>query len=265
MRTRLAGIAVACLIAQFSSTNPAAGQDTPENAPASRSTGLPGIIDWTFNFDAGWGTFGFANSLFDNPREPGIREDLSDQWFEGYVEPALSGAYTLKSTSQWYGTVSVVGERTYGSMPLLFGRDVSSFGPEDLFIGWRSGMAFGSTENALDFRVGRSQYQLGHGLLLYDGAAEGGSRGGYWSNARKAFQFAAIARLRAAGNLVEGFYLDKDDLPDRETGSRLSGVNYEFSRGDENTFGFTYTQWRADPAVEPGRDGLCCYAFQAHD
>ena len=264
MRTRLAGIAVACLIAQFSSTSSAAGQDSPENAPASRSTGLPGIIDWTFNFDAGWGTFGFANSLFDNPREPGIREDLSDQWFEGYVEPALSGAYTLKSTSQWYGTVSVVGERTYGSMPLLFGRDVSSFGPEDLFIGWRSGMAFGSTENALDFRVGRSQYQLGHGLLLYDGAAEGGSRGGYWSNARKAFEFAAIARLRAAGNLVEGFYLDKDDLPDRETGSRLSGVNYEFSRGDENTFGFTYTQWRADPAVEPGRDGLHMFNTRAY-
>src|SRR6187401_1267449 len=163
MPKRLAAVAAVGLIAQLSWTTPVATQETTDDASAPRSTGLPGVIDWTFNVDAGWGTFGFANSLSDNPREPGIREDLSDQWFEGYVEPALSGAYTLKGTSQWYGTVSVVGERTYGSMPLLFGRDVSSFGPEDLFIGWRSGIAFGSTENALDFRVGRSQYQLGHG------------------------------------------------------------------------------------------------------
>src|SRR3954466_4551517 len=31
-----------------------------------RSTGLPSGIDWKFNFDAGWGTFGFANSLYNN-------------------------------------------------------------------------------------------------------------------------------------------------------------------------------------------------------
>src|SRR5262245_10302849 len=106
-------------------------------------------------------------------------------------------------------------------------------------------MSIGSTENALDFRVGRSPYRLGHGLLLFDGAAEGGSHGGYWLNARQAFAFAAIARLRASGSLVEGFYLDKADLPEHETGSRLWGMNYEYSRGEENTFGITYMKWRA--------------------
>ena len=53
-------------------------------------------IDWTFNFDAGWGSFGFANSLFDNPKEPGVDENLSDQWFEGYVKPAFSGSYNWR-------------------------------------------------------------------------------------------------------------------------------------------------------------------------
>ena len=61
----------------------AAGQD--------RSGGLPPRVKWTVNFDAGWGTFGFANSLYDNPKEPGVEENLSDQWFEGYVKPALVG------------------------------------------------------------------------------------------------------------------------------------------------------------------------------
>ena len=96
----------------------ARAQDAPATA---KPTGLPASVDWTFNFDAGWGTFGFANSLFDNPKEPGVDENLSDQWFEGYVKPALSGTYTLASSSEIYGKVSAVGERTYGSVPAAFG------------------------------------------------------------------------------------------------------------------------------------------------
>ena len=71
-------------------------------------------MKWTFNFDAGWGTFGFANSLYNNPKEPGVEENLSDQWFEGYVKPAISGSHAFASASELYGKVSVVGERTYG-------------------------------------------------------------------------------------------------------------------------------------------------------
>ena len=71
----------------------ARAQDAPATA---KPTGLPGSVDWTFNFDAGWGSFGFANSLFDNPKEPGVDENLSDQWFEGYVKPALSGSLHVR-------------------------------------------------------------------------------------------------------------------------------------------------------------------------
>src|SRR6188474_26875 len=60
-------------------------------------TGLPSRVEWTFNLDAGWGTFGFGNSLYDNPKE-GVPENLSDQWFEGYAKPAISGTYRLQSS-----------------------------------------------------------------------------------------------------------------------------------------------------------------------
>src|SRR4051794_13418373 len=190
----------------------------PVEKEAARATGLPSGIKWTFNFDAGWGTFGFANSLFNNPKEPGVEENLSDQWFEGYVKPALSGSYTLRSSSEVYGKISGLGERTYGSVPATFGEDVSSFGPEDLSIGWRSGTSLAIGENALDVVVGRAPYRLGHGFLVSDGAAEGGTRGGYWTNARKAFEFAAIGRFKAGPHTIEGFYLDKDELPENDTG-----------------------------------------------
>jgi hypothetical protein len=243
--------------------------DKPADKPQEqdvRPTGLPKRITWTFNMDAGWGTFGFGNSLYNNPHEPGIPENLSDQWFEGYVKPALSGSKTLAATSEIYGKVSGVGERTYGSVPATFGTDVSSFQVEDLYIGWRSGKSMKMGENVLDFTLGRTQYQLGHGFLIYDGAAEGGSRGGYWTNARKAFQFAAIGRFKPEHHNVEVFYLDKDELPEHDTGSRVWGTNYEYTPGKDatTTLGVTYMRWMAHAALNPGRDGLNVINLRAY-
>jgi hypothetical protein len=220
-------------------------------------------IDWTFNFDAGWGTFGFGNSLYRNPRDE-VELDLSDQWFEGYVKPALSAVFTLPSSSQIYGKVSVVGERTYGSAPPVAGADVSSFGPEDASIGWRSGTSIGSREHAIDVMVGRGQYVLGHGMLLMDGAAEGGSRGGYWTNARKAFELAAVGRVGSGPHTAEVFYLDRDDLPEDETGTRLWGANYELSLREKTTIGVTYMKLFANPDVRPERDGLNVFNVRAY-
>ena len=241
-----------------------ASQDKPADKAEERPTGLPSAIKWTFNFDAGWGTFGFGNSLFNNPKEPGVEENLSDQWFEGYVKPAVSATYTLESSSEIYGTLSAVGERTYGSVPERFGHDVSSFGPEDLSIGWRSGTSLSIGENALDFTIGRTQYKLGHGFLLFDGAAEGGSRGGYWTNARKAFEFAAIARFKPGAHTVEAFYLDKDELDESDSGSRLWGTNYELSIGEATTLGATYMKWFAHEEINAGRDGLNVFNLRAY-
>ena len=237
-----------------------AGQ-TQEPADTN-SIGLPSRVDWTFNLDAGWGTFGFGNSLFDNPKE-GVPENLSDQWFEGYVKPAISGTFRTQSSAEIYGKVSVVGERTYGSAPELYGPDVSSFGPEDALIGWRSGKSIGSSENLVDVTVGRAQYRLGHGFLLWDGASEGGSRGGYWTNQRQAFEMAAIGRYKPGNHTVEAFYLDKDDLPEANSSSKLSGVNYEYAFGEDTTLGVTYMDWSANPAERPERDGLAVYDLRA--
>jgi hypothetical protein len=262
------------LFTSFLLLTPAAvrAQEVPQDTPAptasqeeqARPTGLPSRIKWTFNLDAGWGSFGFANSLFINPREPGVDENLSDQWFEGYAKPALSGTYTFATSSEIYGKLSVVGERTYGSVPSAFGEDVSSFGPEDLSIGWRSGKSLSVGENALDFVIGRTEYRLGHGFLLWDGAAEGGSRGGYWTNARKAFQFAAIGRFQPGPHKVEVFYLDKDELAESDSGSRLWGTNYEYRIGENTTLGATYMKWFADAAIKPERDGLNVFNLRAY-
>jgi len=212
-------------------------------------------LKWTFNFDATWGTFGFGNSLFQDPRE-NTPIDLSDQWFEGAMKGALNGVFTLASTSQVYGTASAVGERTYGSAPRLVGPDLSSFGAEEFSIGWRSGKSIGNSENLVDVVAGRVPYRIGHGMLVADGSAEGGSRGGYWSNARKAFELGVIARLSPGPNRIEAFYLDRDDLPEHDIGTRLAGLNYEFAPAEHSTIGASWFRTFANDPDALRRDGM---------
>ena len=83
------------------------------------------------------------------------------------MKPALSGTFKPKSSSEFYGKLSAVGERTYGAPPPgIVGSDVSSFGIDDLAIGWRSVSGDQSAdEHPVDLSVGRLPYQLGTGML----------------------------------------------------------------------------------------------------
>jgi len=235
----------------------------PAGQPDARPTGLPSKVEWTFNFDASWGTFGYANPLFTNPKdEPS--QDLSSQWFEGYALPALSGKWT-SGAGELYGKISAVGERTYGSAPSLAGSDASSFHIEDLNVGWRSSVVPDSSDGHLfDVSVGRAPYQLGHGFLIYDGAGDGGSRGGYWTAPRKAFAFVVVGRFAPAPHRAEIFYLDKDEVPENDTGSRLWGANYEVNIGEQSIVGVTYTKWFADEDIDPAREGLNVFNARAY-
>jgi len=237
-------------------------QDAGAQKADDRPTGLPSKVEWKFNLDAGWGVFGFGNSLYQDPKE-GVRQNYGDNWMEGYVKPAITGTWKLQSSSEFYGKLSAAGERTYATPPPLVGRDQSSFLPEDAYIGWRSGKAFESLgENALDFSFGRAPYTIGKGLLLWDGAAEGGTRGGYWSNIRKAFTVAAVGRFKPGHHTLEGFFLKKDDLPEHDTDTYLWGSNYEYRIGDANTFGATYMKWKSKTI--PTRNHLDVYNVRAY-
>jgi hypothetical protein len=238
----------------------AARAQNVDTTSTARSTGLPKRVEWKFNFDAGLGTFGFANSLYTDPR-PDPSGDLSENWLETFAKPALSATYAL-TTGQLYGAASVVGERTFSAPPPLVGEEASSFQVEDLHLGWRSGTSLGLGENALDFRVGRSRYQIGRGFLLADGGGEGGTRGGYWSNARKAWEFSAVARFAPKRHALEAFYLDRDEVPERETGTRLWGANYEVSLGDDYAIGASYLALQADSLAD--RDGMSVYNLRAY-
>jgi len=112
--------------------------EEPEPA-APMPPGLPEGLNWTFNFDASVGSFGFADSLYTDPKPEQPSGDLTDNWSEASIKPALGAEYTTASSPQIYGKVSSVGTRTFGAVPTLVGDDASSFDIEDAYIGWRSG------------------------------------------------------------------------------------------------------------------------------
>lgn len=271
MFRRLTGVIEAALLLttstymQTQQATPTPTGDTPRadtREKDERSTGLPKNVKWIFNVDAAWGAFGFGDSLYTDVR-PDPSGNLGDNWFEGYVKPALSGSFAL-GRSELYGKLSVVGERTYGAPPTLVGESASSFKQEDLYVGWRSGKSLGSSENLLDFTIGRAPYTIGHGFIVWDGTGEGGSRGGFWSNARKAWKYAAIARFKPKNHTIEGFYLDRDDVPENQTGTHLAGVNYEYSAGENSIFGMTYLRTFAHPNIMPDRNGMNVFNGRAY-
>jgi hypothetical protein len=233
-----------------------------EEAAAPSPPGLPAGLDYTFEFGATLGAFGFGNSLYTNPKPDDISGDLSDDWLEGSIKAGIGAEYTMADSSQVYGKISGVGERTWSAPPVLVGEDANSYEVEDLYIGWRSGTTIGEGENVLDFTFGRARYELGHGMLLWDGASEGGSRGGYWSGVRKAFEVAAIGRFKPGPHTLEAFYLERDPLPEADSDSELWGVNYEYAIGEDTTLGATYMKWSANEEA-PQRDGLDVYNLRA--
>jgi hypothetical protein len=247
--------AIAAGILVLASTAAAQNQDT-----TARSTGLPKQIQWKFSFDAGLGAFGFGNSLY-TQAHPDPSGNLGDDWIESYAKPAVSAVYPLTNGAV-YGAASVVGERTFAAPPSIVGEDASSFQVEDLYIGWRSGKSLSIGDDALDVSVGRMQYKIGQGFLLWDGGGEGGSRGGYWSNARKAWELAEVIRFKPNHHSFEAFYLDRAEVPETRTGTRLWGANYDLHWGDANNVGASYIGALSDSL--PNRDGMSVVNLRAY-
>jgi hypothetical protein len=199
---------------------------------------------WTFNLDVGLGAFGFANSLYTNVR-PDPSGDLSDNWAESYAKPSISGHFGL-GRSELYGKVSAVGERTYAAPPPLVGEEASSFKIEDLSLGWRSGKSLGTSENLLDFTVGRTPYTIGHGLLLWDGAGEGQPRRLLEQRAQ-GLGVRGRRPIETGETCLRGLLPRSRRGPESDTGTQAVGRELRLTLSESSTFGASYLKFHAGP------------------
>ena len=214
----------------------AAPPDTPAEKQPERTTGLPSSMKWTFNFDAGLGHVRVRQLALQQPQGTGRRREPERPVVRGLRQAGAVRASTRsrpRASSTARSAPSASGPTARCPQPSA--RTSRRSGPRISTSDGGPGTSLALGENAIDFTVGRAPYQLGHGFLLYDGAAEGGSRGGYWTNARKAFQFAAIGRFKP------GLTRSRRSISTRTSSRRTTpaagcgALNYEFATGKDDT------------------------------
>ena len=215
--------------------------------------------EWDFGVKAALGYFNFRDSLFVaiDPDPPG---NLGDDWLELWVKPWATFEWST-AAGVWFAKASWIYVRTDEDASEIAGGGAHSSGFEDLYLGWQIG-----EQESGQFEVagGRYPYQIGHGFLLSDGYADGGSRGGFWSNARTAWAPAGGARFHFGGHTGEVYYLDRDERPESDTETKITGVNYQWRSGDKRwTLGASYFSMDANE-LAPQRDGAEVWNFRVY-
>jgi len=221
---------------------------------AESSTALPSKThsgpDWDFGVKGALGFFNFRDSLFVDidPDPPG---NLGDDWLEFWVKPWMSFEWST-GAGVWIGKASWAYVRTNDDASEIAGGGAHSSDFDELYAAWRIG---DEESGQFELAGGRYPYQIAHGFLLSDGYADGGTRGGFWSNARTAWAPAGGARFLFGGHTVEGFYLDRDERPESDTETTIAGVNYQWHSVDKRwTLGASYFSMDAND-LAPQRDG----------
>jgi hypothetical protein len=208
----------------------------------------------TLQIDSGF--FAEKNAWFGESRVNA--GDHAGFWGEFGVVPGLEGALSLGEHGNLRGRVSGVWTTTQFGLDAA-GSNFDDRHPdeltlEDAYLGWSSGDLFPSLgKDAIDISFGSQKYQVGSGFLFWDGGTDGGpERGGYWLGMRKAFQLAAIARLKTGPFMGEVVYLQPNDA--RDSSTDIVGTNLEWEFGERASVGAGY--WYFADSDIARRDGL---------
>ena len=230
--------------------------EEPAAEPAAPTLpGLPAAVDWTFNFDASIGTFGFDNSLYPTRSRSNRLAISATTGSRLRASPRSRGIHDLRLLA------ALRGPECRGDADL---RRSAVAGGRGRFLVRRRGplrrLAIGrpprrSRRERSRVHLGRAQYQLGHGLLLWDGAAEGVHAGWLLDQRAQGLRARRDRPVQPGNHTFEAFYLDKDDLPEADSESRLWGANYEYAIGEDTTLGATYMSWAADADEAPSATG----------
>jgi hypothetical protein len=190
------------------------------------------------------------------------------QWGEGYLEPSLDFTFEAESAGAFYGAASAIGSLTAGDGDaggFTDGGD-KQLDLENLYGGWRSGdlLADSLGEDALDVSLGRQDFHVGDGFLIWDGNFDTAGDGAYWLGPRSAFDLTGLLQLSTEPVGGQLFYLEGD----RDNGhAEALGINLDYQPGF-GTIGATYLQIvDADPDFDAGvpRDGLQAASFRLNE
>jgi hypothetical protein len=182
--------------------------------------------------NAGIGIFSDTNSWFGST-EDFVAGDYQPKgtitWPEFYIEPGIGGITQISDIPLYiYGAVSYLESSTLA--PDIFREDTRFYGDIEKLYG---GFLFAKKDFpvSFNFSVGRQTFQLNRNWLFGDvlGSANALERGASFLNARTVYDNTILANLRFGKFLLQGFYLDPDELPIADSDSRFLGVNFKYN------------------------------------
>jgi len=195
----------------------------------------------TFNFDAVVAGFVGDDSWFGASKE--FLGAGTNNWAEYGAEPRLSLETPLAGGTV-FGQASVVATKTGSddASGLTIGIDAEDADVEQANLGWKIDNVFSGLENdTASLSAGRQDYKIGTGMLIADGHADGGERGGWYIGMRKSFQESVIARLKSDELLLEGFSMENQPR-DGGTEGEVWGINGEYTFFGSTKLGLTYME-----------------------
>lgn len=152
---------------------------------------------------------------------PSAGYDTDRHWWETYVKPGLRAEKALAGGVTLYGQLSAVGSGTFRKDPFDAG-DSGRASLETAVAGLRLPLAAPGWQ--ADLSLGAQAFSVGSGMLIANGASNGFARGALKLGPRKAFERSAVARLASEATSAELFFLDPNENPDSDSGTRLVGA-----------------------------------------
>ena len=216
-------------------------------------------LDFTFDLIGAW--YNGNNSWFG--RSAQFLGANTDHWADIGMEPGLTYERSL-GRGTLFGAVSGVYTSTTGNdaSGLTVGLDNASELTLELGnVGWRVEDALDALENStFTVTVGRQDYSIGTGLLIDDGAEDGGERGGWYLGMRKAFTESVVASLDSDRWLFELFRLENHPRRGGPLGEAY-GANVEYKFREDTNLATTYM---AVDSNAPGTVMLDVYSVRAN-
>ena len=158
----------------------------------------------------------------------------TNHWLELGVQPKLGFEMPL-GRGTLVAQLSGVGTRTWGNdaSGLEVGlAHTQAFTLEQANVGWKAKNLFpGLGEHEFSITLGNQNYSIGSGIIVYDGAGDGGGRGGWYIGMRRAFEESVIARLKTSKWLIEAFHLNNHPRAGGIKG-HADGANVEYTFAD---------------------------------
>lgn len=196
-----------------------------------------------FILNAGVGLFSDTNPWFNNSQDfvaGNYQPKGTITWPEFYIEPGVGGITQIGNAPIYtYGAVSYLESGTLA--PDIFRADTRFYGDiEKLYGGFL--IAQKGFPVSFNFSIGRQNFQLNRNFLFGQvlGSANALERGASFLNARTAYDNAILGNLRVGNFLLQGFYLNPDELPVAETNSRFLGVNARYNDNENLELALAY-------------------------